>query len=128
MSLASLETVAFIPTNDFAVARAFYEGKLGLTLAAEDGHALVFEVGPHRQMLRIAKAPGFTPLPFTQFGWQVTDIHATIAELAAKGVEFLRFDFFKQDGAGVWASPDGAKVAWFKDPDGNTLSLSYHPR
>ena len=78
-------------------------------------------------MLRIAKAPGFTPLPFTQFGWQVIDIQATVAELTAKGVEFVRYTFFEQDQAGVWNSPGGAKVAWFKDPDGNTLSLSFHP-
>jgi len=127
MSLASLEPIAFIPSVDFAAARAFYEGKLGLTVLSEDGHALVFAVGPHHQMLRIAKAPGFTPLPFTQFGWQVTDIHATIAELTAKGVEFVRYGFFQQDEQGVWTAPNGAKVAWFKDPDGNTLSLSYHP-
>jgi hypothetical protein len=68
----------------------------------------------------------FEPLPFTLFGWQVSDIHATIAELSAKGIEFLRFSFFPQDEAGVWAAPDGSKVAWFKDPDGNMLSLSYH--
>ena len=127
MSLAAFETVAFIPSTDFAKARAFYDGTLGLKLVAEDGHALVFELGPHKQMLRIAKAPGFTPLPFTQFGWQVPDIHATVAELTAAGVEFIRYSFFEQDEAGVWTSPAGAKIAWFKDPDGNTLSLSSHP-
>jgi hypothetical protein len=88
----------------------------------------VFALGPHRQMLRLTMTQGgFTPQPFTQFGWQVTDIHATVAELAAKGVEFLRYGFFEQDEAGVWEAPGGAKVAWFKDPDGNTLSLSFHP-
>jgi catechol 2,3-dioxygenase-like lactoylglutathione lyase family enzyme len=127
MSLASLETIAFIPSTDFAAARAFYEGTLGLTFVSEDGHALVFSLGPHHQMLRISKAPGFTPLPFTQFGWQVTDIHATVSELAAKGIELVRFSFFQQDEDGVWTAPNGSKVAWFKDPDGNTLSLSYHP-
>jgi predicted enzyme related to lactoylglutathione lyase len=77
-------------------------------------------------MLRVVRTGAFTPAPFTIFGWEVEDIHATIAELTAKGVEFLRFSFFQQDEAGVWTSPDGSQVAWFKDPDGNTLSLSRH--
>jgi catechol 2,3-dioxygenase-like lactoylglutathione lyase family enzyme len=127
MSLGSLETVAFIPTTDFAKARAFYEDILGLTFVSDDGFALVFSLGPHHQMLRIVQAPGFTPLPFTQFGWQVKDIHATVAELIAKGIEFVRYSYFEQSPDGVWTAPDGAKVAWFKDPDGNTLSLSFHP-
>lgn len=127
MPLGSLEPVAFIPSTDFARSRAFYQDTLGLDLVSEEGHALVFALGPHRLMLRVAKSPAFTPLPFTQFGWQVVDIHATIAELTAKGIEFVRYGFFEQDEAGVWTSPTGAKIAWFKDPDGNTLSLSFHP-
>jgi catechol 2,3-dioxygenase-like lactoylglutathione lyase family enzyme len=127
MSLASLETVAFIPSTNFAAARTFYQDTLGLTFVKEDGHAIVFSLGPHHQMLRIAKAPGFTPLPFTQFGWEVDDLHATIADLKTRGVEFLRIGIFEQDPAGVWTAPDGSQVAWFKDPDGNTLSLSTHP-
>jgi hypothetical protein len=78
-------------------------------------------------MLRIVHTPNFTPFPFTLFGWQVTDIHKTVAELSARGVEFLRFSFFEQSPDGVWTAPDGARVAWFKDTDGNTLSISYHP-
>jgi catechol 2,3-dioxygenase-like lactoylglutathione lyase family enzyme len=128
MSLGSLETVAIIPTTNFAKARAFYEDTLGLRFVADDGFALVFSVGPHEQMLRITMVQGdFTPQPFTQYGWQVTDIEATVAELAAKGVVFERYSYFEQDEAGVWTAPGGARVAWFKDPDGNTLSLSFHP-
>jgi catechol 2,3-dioxygenase-like lactoylglutathione lyase family enzyme len=126
MSLASLAPVAIIPTKDPAAARAFYEETLGLTFLKDDGFALVFEVGPHKLMLRIPQMANFEPLPFTHFGWQISDIHATIGELAAKGVEFLRSTHFKQDDAGVWTAPDGSQVAWFKDPDGNTLSLSFH--
>jgi catechol 2,3-dioxygenase-like lactoylglutathione lyase family enzyme len=126
MSLASLKPIGFIPTQNPSVAREFYEKTLGLSLVKEDGFALVFEIGPHKQMLRVVTAQNFEPLPFTLFGWEVDDIHATISELSANGVEFLRFSFFKQDDAGVWAAPDGSLVAWFKDPDGNTLSLSHH--
>ena len=84
-------------------------------------------IGPAQTMLRVVCSGDVTPAPFTIFGWEVTDIHATIAELTAKGVEFSRYSFLEQDEAGVWNAPGGAKVAWFKDPDGNTLSLSYHP-
>jgi len=127
MSLAQLKPIAFIPTNDAAAARAFYEDILGLTFVSDDQFALVFSVGPHNMMLRIARAGDFTPTPSTIFGWEVADIHATVAELSGKGVAFVRFSFLEQDAQGVWAAPGGAKVAWFKDPDGNTLSLSYHP-
>ena len=127
MPLTHLEPIAFIPTRDKAAARAFYEQTLGLTFVKDDDFALVFSVGPSHQMLRIAHTPDFTPFPFTMFGWQVTDIHKTVAELSARGVTFLRFTFFQQDPDGVWSAPDGAQVAWFHDPDGNTLSVSYHP-
>jgi catechol 2,3-dioxygenase-like lactoylglutathione lyase family enzyme len=127
MSLAKLNPVAFIPTADAASARTFYEHTLGLTFVSDDQFALVFRVGPTQTMLRVVSSGDFTPAPFTIFGWEVTEIHATVAELAAKGVEFSRYDFLQQDEAGVWNAPGGAKVAWFKDPDGNTLSLSYHP-
>ena len=127
MPLADLSHVAFIPTAHAAAAREFYEHTLGLTFVSADDFALVFRIGPHGQMLRIARTPDFTPFPFTIFGWQVADIHATVAELTAKGVEFLRFGFLPQEPDGVWNAPGGAQVAWFKDPDGNTLSLSYHP-
>ena len=127
MSLATLETVAFIPVTDFAAARAFYEGTLGLNFVSDDGFAHVYSLGPHKQMVRVVQAQGgFTPFPFTIFGWQTKDIHATVEELTAKGIEFARYSYFEQSTDGVWTAPDGSKVAWFKDPDGNTLSLSFH--
>jgi catechol 2,3-dioxygenase-like lactoylglutathione lyase family enzyme len=127
MPLTNHTPIAFIPTNNPEAARTFYEQTLGLTFVSDDQFALVFRVGPTQTMLRVVRTGEFTPAPFTIFGWEVTDIHATVAELSAKGVEFLRFSFLEQDEAGVWSAPGGAKVAWFKDPDGNTLSLSFHP-
>jgi catechol 2,3-dioxygenase-like lactoylglutathione lyase family enzyme len=127
MPLTNLEPVAFIPTANAAAARAFYESTLGLTFVSADDFATVFLVGPSRIMLRITNAPEFTPLPVTIFGWGVADIHATVAELTAKGVQFERYGFLQQEPDGVWNAPGGAQVAWFKDPDGNTLSLSSHP-
>ena len=126
MSLATSKPVGFIPTRDPVAARIFFEKTLGLTFLSDDSFALVFRVGD-ACMLRVATAPEFTPAPFTIFGWEVTDIQKTVAELEARGVEFLRFSYFQQDAHGVWAAPGGTFVAWFKDPDGNTLSLSQHP-
>jgi predicted enzyme related to lactoylglutathione lyase len=57
-------------------------------------------------------------------GWVVDDIAARVRELSARGVEFQRYGAVQQDELGVWRSPSGARVAWFKDPDGNTLSLT----
>ena len=128
MPLTTDPTIAFIPTNNAAAARTFYETALGLNFISDDNFAMVFAIGPTQTMLRIVRNPQpFTPAHFTIFGWEVTDIHATIADLTSRGVEFLRIGYFEQDTDGVWTSPSGAKVAWFKDPDGNTLSLSTHP-
>ena len=127
MPLTTNEPIAFIPTTDAAAARNFYETALGLNFVSDDNFAIVFRVGSTQTMLRVVRTPEFTPQPFTIFGWEVPDIHATIADLKTRGVEFLQYDYFKQDEAGVWTAPGGAQVAWFKDPDGNTLSLSHHP-
>jgi catechol 2,3-dioxygenase-like lactoylglutathione lyase family enzyme len=127
MNLGSNEPIAFIPTRDPVVARAFYEGKLGLRLESEDRFALVFRVGTRPGvMLRVVNTPEFQPVSYTIFGWQVDDITASVKELVASGIEPLRYGFFKQDELGIWSAPNGAQVAWFKDPDGNTLSVSQH--
>ena len=127
MNLRTNEPIAFIPTRDPAAAREFYERKLGLQLESEDDFALVFRTGqPPGLMLRVVNTPEFQPAPYTIFGWQVDDIVAGVKKLIASGVEPLRYGFFEQDELGIWSSPSGAKVAWFKDPDGNTLSLSQH--
>jgi catechol 2,3-dioxygenase-like lactoylglutathione lyase family enzyme len=122
--LAESDIVAFIPTRNVEVARAFYEGTLGLRFVKDDGFALVLEA--HGIMLRVAKVAPFTPLPFTVLGWKVTNIEEMAATLQRRGVAFERYTFVEQDALGVWTSPSGDKVAWFKDPDGNTVSLSQH--
>ena len=128
MSLTHHNPIAFIPTANPEAARTFYEQTLGLNFVSADQFALVFRVGPAQTMLRVVCAPAdFTPAPFTIFGWEVDDIDATVADLAGKGIEFLRYGFFPQEPNGVWLAPGGASIAWFKDPDGNTLSLSHHP-
>lgn len=127
MGLATNSPVAFIPTTKPEAARAFYEKTLGLRFESADDFAIVFRAGVADIMLRVTIVPEFAPQQFTIFGWQVGDIVASVTELAAKGVEFTRYGFMEQDERGIWNAPGGTKVAWFHDPDGNTLSLSQHP-
>ena len=107
-------------------AKAFYGDTLGLTLVSEEPpFALVFDA--HGIMLRLVMAKEIMPVQGTVLGWQVEVIHPIVQDLADAGVRFERFPGMGQDEAGVWTAPSGAKVAWFKDPDGNLLSLSEHP-
>ena len=122
--LGSANIVAFVAIADAEKARAFYEGVLGLTFVKDDGFALVFEA--NGIMVRAAKMKEVKPLPFTVLGWQVVGIENVVRALAAKGVKFEVVGFFKQDESGIWTAPTGDKVAWFKDPDGNVLSVSEH--
>ena len=121
--LGSINIVAFVPTKDAEKARAFYVDVLGLRFVKDDGFAMVLEA--NGIMVRVARAE-FTPAQFTILGWQVADIEKVAEELSAKSVHFERFGFFEQDALGIWTAPSGDKVAWFKDPDGNILSISQH--
>ena len=114
--------MAFIPVTDVGLARQFYESTLGLTVVDESPFALV--VDADGTTLRITPVPDLQPQPFTIAGWVVPDIDATVAALSARGVTFTRYDGMKQRANGVWASPGGDLVAWFVDPDGNTLSVT----
>jgi catechol 2,3-dioxygenase-like lactoylglutathione lyase family enzyme len=114
--------VGFIAVRDIAVARDFYEGTLGLRVLEETPFALVLDA--NGTMLRVTPVPEFVPRPYTIAGWAVRDIDAAARELADKGVGLTRYDDLTQDALGTWTSPNGDRVAWFKDPDGNTLSLT----
>jgi catechol 2,3-dioxygenase-like lactoylglutathione lyase family enzyme len=122
--IAQNPLIAFIPSKDAARARVFYEEKLGLRFVSDDSFAVVMDA--NGIMVRITRVGEFTPFPFTILGWLVNDIHKTVAEMTSKGLQFKRYGFLEQGNDGVWTAPDGAKVAWFLDPDGNTLSLSQH--
>ena len=97
---------------------------LGLRFVKDDGFALVFDA--NGIMVRAAKMKEVAPAQGTVLGWQVTNIEEMARELKGEGVVFERFGFFKQDELGIWTAPGGDKVAWFKDPDGNMLSISQH--
>lgn len=120
--LAKQNLMAFVATQRAADALVFYRDVLGLRFVSDDPFALVFESGS--VTLRIQKVQAHAPLPYTALGWQVQNIAVEVAELTTKGARFERFPGMDQDESGVWNSPSGARVAWFKDPDGNVLSLT----
>ena len=122
--LASGKLMGFIPTADYDRARAFYEGKLGFEFVSLDQFALVMRVGGH--MIRIAKVPGFAPSQGTILGWQVGDVDAAARWLNDRGATTEKYPFVQDQKLGIWTAPTGDKVAWFKDPDGNVLSVSQH--
>jgi catechol 2,3-dioxygenase-like lactoylglutathione lyase family enzyme len=116
--------VGFVPTLDYDKARAFYERTLGFTFVSLDQFAMVMSVGGH--MIRIAKLANFTPLQATILGWQVDDIESVAEWLSRRGVSLEKYPFMQDRELGIWTAPTGDKVAWFKDPDGNILSVSQH--
>jgi catechol 2,3-dioxygenase-like lactoylglutathione lyase family enzyme len=117
--------MAFVPVSNADAARRFYRDTLGLPLISEDGFALAFDV--EGVMLRATLIPKFTPQPFTVLGWQVADARTMAKRLAAGGVTLERFNGMLQDEDGLWQAPGGALIGWFKDPDGNTLSITQLP-
>lgn len=126
--LTNSKPVILIPTVKKDEAKHFYENTLGLTFESDDGFALAFDTGGI--MFRVTPVREFTPHEFSVLGWEVDDISASATELTARGVQFEIYDFpwMTQDEQGIWAAPDGTKVAWFKDPDGNLLSISQHAK
>lgn len=114
--------MAFVATAKADAARQFYGSVLGLALIEDTAFALVFN--SNGTALRIQKVQQLLPAPYTALGWAVHDIRSTVRALATKGVVFQRYDGLPQDALGIWQSPSGALVAWFRDPDGNTLSLT----
>lgn len=122
--LSDAKLVAFVLTTDVDRARKFYEGTLGLRFVSDDHFALVFDA--NGTMLRVVRSGPFTPLASTVLGWEVRGIETVMARLVDAGVAFEKYGFLQQDGQGIWTAPDGTRVAWFKDPDGNVLSVSEH--
>ena len=122
--LEKCDVIGFIPTRDAAKAKAFYVDLLGLILVSEDPFAT--EVEANSTHIRIVNVPEFTPFRFTLLGWRVPDIVKSVSDLAAKGILIERYEGLEQNENGIWKAPGGTQIAWFRDPDGNTLSLSQH--
>ncbi len=123
--LRNEKLVAFVPVHDADRARTFYRDTLGLRLVSEDRFALVFDM--NGTPLRATLVGEFQPQKFTVLGWQASDVAAAARRLSVAGVHFERFPGMEQDDLGVWSAPGGARVAWFRDPDGNLLSITQMP-
>ncbi len=114
--------MAFVPVGDLGAARSFYVDILGLGVTEETPYAVVLDAAG--TMLRLTQVDDLRPQPFTIAGWQVPDMESAIEVLGDRGVVFIRYDGLDQDANGIWSTPGGDQVAWFTDPDGNTLSLT----
>jgi len=120
--LTAVPFMAFIPVSDLTSARSFYGEVLGLQVTDENPFAVILNSGG--TMLRLTQVDNLQPQPFTIAGWEVRDIAVTVDALVGQGVTFTRYDGMEQDERAVWTTPGGDRVAWFKDLDGNTLSLT----
>jgi catechol 2,3-dioxygenase-like lactoylglutathione lyase family enzyme len=120
--MKNAKIISFVATVKPKEARKFYEETLGLKFVSDDPFAIVFDV--NGTMLRVTKVKELVTTGYTVLGWDVADIRAEVEGLVKKGVKFERYEFLEQDELGIWSAPGGAKVAWFRDPDGNTLSLT----
>jgi catechol 2,3-dioxygenase-like lactoylglutathione lyase family enzyme len=124
--LSKYNIIGFVTIVDAARAKRFYRDMLGLRLVSEEPpFALVFDA--NGIMLRLVIGRELPPGSGTVLGWQVPDISAAVRDLEQAGIRFERYEQMKQDDLGIWTTPTGARVAWFKDPDGNVLSISEHP-
>jgi catechol 2,3-dioxygenase-like lactoylglutathione lyase family enzyme len=122
--LRSAQLIGFLCTVDYDRARDFFVNKLGCEFVDQNQFALVVALGGNQ--IRITKIPDFVPAERTILGWEVTNIVAHVDWLTKQGVTFERYPFIQDQDRGIWTTPDGSKVAWFKDPDGNVLSVSEH--
>ena len=122
--LANATITALVGTMQKEASTAFYRDTLGLKFVRDDGFAAVFQ--GKNATVRVSRVPAITPAAYAVLAFEVDDIDKTVDGLTAKGVVFQRYGFFVQDAKGVWAAPDGAKVAWFHDPDLNLLSVVQH--
>jgi catechol 2,3-dioxygenase-like lactoylglutathione lyase family enzyme len=120
--LGSFDLVAFVATTHAERAKSFYEQTLGLPLMSESPFACAFDA--HGTTLRVTVVEHIAPAPYTVLGWAVPDIAAAIRGLGERGVDVVRYEGMEQDDLGIWRAPSGALIAWFRDPDGNTLSLA----
>lgn len=117
-----MKAMQFVASAQHQAAKAFYSDVMGFALIEETDFALSFDaVGT---VLRVQKVESLDPYPFATIGWQVDDIAAERDRLAERGAQFLDFPPFEQDELDIWTAPDNSRVCWFRDPDGNTLSLT----
>lgn len=113
--------MAILGTADMDRALRFYAETLGLSVIAADEYGTSLEAGGTE--LRLTRVPAVVPTPYSQMAWRVLDLDAVVGSLVAAGVAMVRFDHLQQDEVGAWTGPGGVRVAWFRDPDANLLSV-----
>ena len=122
--LDGAKPIAFVLSRDVAALKPFYANVLGLKLLSEDPFAAVFDLGGGT-VLRLTAVGGHEPAPHTVLGWDVPDMEAALDSLEAAGVKAEIYEGYGQDARGIWTNPGGgARIVWFKDPEGNVLSLT----
>jgi catechol 2,3-dioxygenase-like lactoylglutathione lyase family enzyme len=117
------KAVTFVLTTNRERARSFYEHKLGPTCLSKDDYAVVFDL--NGATLRVTLLAEHQPSEQSVLGWTAPDIGRAVEGLNLLGIAVERRSFLPQDESGIWTSPDeAARVAFFKDPNGNVLSLT----
>jgi catechol 2,3-dioxygenase-like lactoylglutathione lyase family enzyme len=125
--LGANKIIGFVPSKDLSKSIQFYEDLLGIRFVKEDGFAAVFEAGDRMlRIVNVGQVPDFRTQSFAILGWEVDDMSKTVAALKERGISFEIYPWIQQDELGIWTAPNGDKIAWFKDPDGNVLSVSHH--
>jgi catechol 2,3-dioxygenase-like lactoylglutathione lyase family enzyme len=119
LASSSLQTIVW--TSRIPEAEKFYRDALGLPLKGKSHGALVFDVGGSD--LRVSPVPSTQPSAHTVLGFAVPDVRTMVESLTARGIRFERIAGFPHDSMGILTTPDGSRVAWFRDPDGNLLSI-----
>jgi predicted enzyme related to lactoylglutathione lyase len=122
MRLSDSRVICFIPSTNLEIAAIFYTEKLNLELTKTDAYALEYDL--NQATLRITRVSEKSKASYTVLGWQVEDINFTVDALKKNGIEFIFYDGMPQDDNGICTFPGGGKVAWFKDPDDNILSIT----
>ncbi len=120
-----MRITSILPSSNLEQSKAFFQNVLGLNLISEDPYGV--ELEGLDSVMRLSLVQQFTPQAFTILGFKVSDIDSEVKSLTTKGVIFEYYDSLDQDELGIWTSPSDAKVAWFKDPEGNVLSLTQYP-
>ena len=119
--LGSEDAIATVAVKNLQTAAQFYEGKLGLRKVGEEMQVLVYQSGKSSIMVYQSQFAGTNQA--TAVTWQVDDVDGAVRALKEKGIAFERYEFpdVKQEGdVHVFGK---IRNAWFKDPDGNILSI-----
>jgi len=129
MSLSKYKVAAGVAVSDMDRAREFYEGKLGLSVGIDSGDNLQYQCG-EGTVFHVYLSPEHAgKSTATLAGWGVDDVEGVVDELTSRGVTFEQYDQppIETDEKGIATFEGGAKVAYFRDPDGNTLSIAQGP-